>query len=168
MFCDYANEIMNIDKINSLVNDYKENYLDMLANGQLRWNGYENGTKLEAFENIKNIYIDNFNEILTFFKERPKYAFGHMKEFLNLTGEIKELTIKNEGNGKIKINSIFPEFKEGKWIGKYFTDISISITAIPLENSIFKGWSEDIVSNQNTILIKLNDIDTIRAYFEDI
>ena len=168
MFCDYANEIMNIDKINSLVNDYKENYLDMIANGQLRWQGYENGTKLEAFENIKNIYIDNFNSILTFFKERPKYAFVHMKEFLNLTGEIKELTIIKEGNGKIKINSIFPEFKEGRWIGKYFTDISILITAIPFENSIFKGWSEDIVSNQNTILIKLNDIDKIRAYFEDI
>ena len=168
MFCDYANEVMNMNKINNLVNDYKQNYIDMLANGRLRWRGYENGTKLEALENNKNIYIQNLDEILVFFNERPKYAFDHMKNYLNLTGEIKELTILKEGKGKIKINTIIPEFKEGKWVGKYFTDIPIRITAIPLENSIFKNWSEDIQSINNTIFAKLNDIALIKANFEDL
>ena len=168
MFCDYANEVMNVNKINNLINDYKQNYIDMLANGRLRWRGYENGTKLEALENNKNIYIQNFDEILIFFKERPKYAFDHMKNYLNLTGEIKELTILKEGKGKLKINTIIPEFKEGKWVGKYFTNIPIKITAIPLENSIFKSWSEDIQSINNTIFVKLNDISLIKANFEDL
>lgn len=168
MFCDYANEVMNVNKINNLINDYKQNYIDMLANGRLRWRGYENGTKLEALEKNKIIYIQNFDEILIFFKERPKYAFDHMKNFLNLTGEIKELTILKEGKGKLKINTIIPEFKEGKWVGKYFTDIPIKITAIPLENSIFKSWSEDIQSINNTIFVKLNDISLIKANFEDL
>ena len=168
MFCDYANEVMNVNKINNLINDYKQNYIDMLANGRLRWRGYENCTKLEALEKNKIIYIQNFDEILIFFKERPKYAFDHMKNYLNLTGEIKELTILKEGKGKLKINTIIPEFKEGKWVGKYFTNIPIKITAIPLENSIFKSWSEDIQSINNTIFVKLNDVSLIKANFEDL
>ena len=168
MFCDYANEVMNVEKISNLVNDYKQNYIDMLANGRLRWVGYENGTIEEALENNRNLYIQNFDSILTFFKDRPKFALGHLKEYFNLTGEIKELTIFKEGNGKIKINSIIPKFKEGKWVGKYFTDIPIKITAIPFENTIFKGWSEDIISNSNIIIVKLNDISSIKANFEDL
>ncbi len=166
MFCDYANEVTNIDKITNLVNDYKNNYIDMLANGQLRWKGNENCTKEEALERYKNIYIENFDSILVFFKERPKYAFGHMKEYLNLTGEVKELTVLKEGKGKIKINTIIPEFKDGKWVGQYFTDLSLKITAIPDENSIFKGWSEDVISDNESIIIKLNEIEKIKANFE--
>ena len=168
MFCDYANEVLKIDRINLLVNDYIDNYLDLLADGLLRWKNYENETKLEAFERYKNIYKENFDSILTFFRERPKYAFKHMKEYLNLTGEIKELTILKEGKGIIKINSIIPEFKEGKWVGKYFTDIDIKITAIPLENSNFKSWSEDVSSIDSYITIKLNDVNVIKANFEDL
>lgn len=103
-----------IDKITNLVNDYKQNYIDMLANGQLRWKGYENCIKEEPLEKYKNIYIENFDSILFFFKERPKYAFGHMKEYLNLTGEVKELITLKEGKGKIKIETIILGFKDGK------------------------------------------------------
>ena len=168
MFCDYANEVMKVERIKNLVNDYKENYIDMLANGQLRWMGYENGTKSEALEKNRNIYIQNFDSILEFFEERPKYVMNHMKEYLNLTGKLKELTILKEGKGKVKINTIIPGFKEGKWVGKYFTDIPIKITAIPSEESIFKGWSEDVESNNSTIVIKLNEINKIKANFEDL
>jgi hypothetical protein len=168
MFCDYANEVMKVERIKNLVNDYKENYIDMLANGQLRWMGYENGTKSEALEKNRNIYIQNFDSILEFFEKRPKYAMVHIKEYLKLSGELKELTLLKEGKGKVKINTIIPGFKEGKWVGKYFTDIPIKITAIPSEESIFKGWSEDVESNNNTIVIKLNEIDKIKANFEDL
>ena len=167
-FCDFSNEVVNLDKVDSLVEDYKKNYLDMLANGQLKWKGFEDCSKLDELERIKFIYIDNFNNIQTFFKERPKYAFEHMKQHLNLTGEIKELTIIKEGKGNIKINSIIPEFREGKWSGKYFTNIPITITAIPEENSVFKNWSEDIISEETTISIKLNEINKIKANFEEL
>ena len=168
MFCDYANDVMSVEKIKNLVNDYKENYIDMLANGQLRWLGYDNETKLEALEKYRNIYIQNFDSILEFFEKRPKYAMDQMKEYLNLTGKLKEITLLKEGKGKIKINTIIPKFKEGKWVGKYFTDIPIKITAISLEDSKFNAWSEDVESNNSSIIIKINDIDKIKANFEDI
>ena len=167
-FCDYINEVMNINKINSLINEYKDNYLDMLANGKLRWRENENNTKLENFEKYKNDYIKTFENVLIFFKERPKYAIEHMKKYINITGELKELNIIIEGKGKIKINSIIPEFKEGKWSGKYFDNIPLEITALPNNKSAFKGWNEDIVSNSSTIIITLNKINKIKSYFEEL
>ena len=140
----------------------------MLANGQLRWMGYENGTKSEALEKNRNIYLQNFDSILEFFEKRPKYAMAHIKEYLKLSGELKELTLLKEGKGKVKINTIIPGFKEGKWVGKYFTDIPIKIVAMPSEESILKGLSEDVESNNSTNEIKLNGIDKIKANFEDL
>ena len=119
-------------------------------------------------EKYRNIYIQNFDSILEFFEKRPKYAMDQMKEYLNLTGKLKEITLLKEGKGKIKINTIIPKFKEGKWVGKYFTDIPIKITAISLEDSKFNAWSEDVESNNSSIIIKINDIDKIKANFEDI
>ena len=52
--------------------------------------------------------------------------------------------------------------------GKQFTNIPITITAIPEENSVFKNWSVDITSEETTISIKLNKINKIKANFEEL
>ena len=91
-----------------------------------------------------------------------------MKKYLNLTGEICELTILKNGNGIIQVNSIIPEMYNGKWKGKYISDYPITITALANENSSFKGWSKDIVSNEEIITITLEKDIIIQANFENI
>ena len=167
-FCDYVNEVFSIDKIDALIDDYKDNYLDMLAHGEVRWKGFTYSNELEAFANYKNNYITHFDNIKQFFVERPKYALQHMKEYFNLIGELQEIIILKKGEGKIKINTIITGFKEEKWIGRYFSNIPITITAIPSEKSEFKGWSGDVSSNEISITIDLNKNTTINAIFETI
>jgi len=167
-FCDYVNEVFSIDKIDALIDDYKNNYLDMLAHGEVRWKGFTYSNELEAFANYKNNYITHFDNIKKFFVERPKYALQHMKEYFNLIGELQEIIILKKGEGKIKINTIITGFKEEKWIGRYFSNIPITITAIPSEKSEFKGWSGDVSSNEISITIDLNKNTTINAIFETI
>ena len=165
-FCDYINGIFNLDRVDLLLNDYKDNYLDMLADSKVRWKGYDYENELEAFATFKNNFVKNFDDIRKFYEERPKYALEHMKEYLELDSELQEITITKKGEGKIKINSITPDFKDGKWVGKYFSDIPITITAIPSEKSEFKGWSGDIKSKEKTITIELNEETEINADFE--
>ena len=167
-FCDYVNEVFSIDKIDALIDDYKDNYLDMLAHGEVRWKGFTYSNELEAFANYKNNYITHFDNIKKFFVERPKYALQHMKEYFNLIGELQEIIILKKGEGKIKINTIITGFKEEKWIGRYFSNIPITITAIPSEKSEFKGWSGDVSSNEISITIDLSKNTTINAIFETI
>ena len=167
-FCDYVNDVFSLDRIDSVINDYIDNYLDKLANGKVRWKGYEYEDEKEAFANYKTSFSKNFDDIRKYFELRPKYALQHMKEYLDLDGELEEITIikEGQGEGKIKINSITPEFKDGKWVGKYFSDIPITITAIPSEKSKFKGWSGDIDSKESTILLDLNQDTEIIVKFE--
>ena len=165
-FCDFINGIFNLDRVDLLLNDYKDNYLDMLADSKVRWKGYDYENKLEAFATFKNNFVKNFDDIRKFYEERPKYALEHMKEYLELDSELQEITITKKGEGKIKINSITPDFKDGKWVGKYLSDIPITITAIPSEKSEFKGWSGDIKSKEKTITIELNEETEINADFE--
>ena len=62
-FCDFANGIFNLDKIDLLINDYKDNYLDMLANSKVRWKGFTYDNELEAFAAAKNDFIKTFDDI---------------------------------------------------------------------------------------------------------
>ena len=167
-FCDYVNYVFSLDRIDSLIDDYKDNYLEKLASGKVRWKGYEYEDEKEAFANYKNNFAKNFDDMRKFFKYRPKYALEHMKEYLELDGELQEITIIKEGigEGKIKINSITPEFKDGKWVGQYFSEIPITITAIPSGKSKFEGWSGDVDSEENTIILDLNQDTEIYAKFE--
>ena len=165
-FCDYVNGVFSLDRIDSLIADYRDNYIDKLAEGKVRWKGTEYSNEKEAFANYKTSFSKNFDDIRKYFENRPTHALQHMKQHLQLEGDVQEITIVKKGEGKIKINSITPDFKDGKWTGKYFAKIPITITAIPSENSKFKGWSGDSSSNEVTITLELTKSTSINAEFE--
>ena len=166
LFCDYANGIMSMDKVRLIIEDYRENCTELIANSEHRWGSYT-GPKLEGYEYYKNKYLKTLDYIETYFKERSNKTLDNMKNYLNLTGDFHEIIIMKNGNGKIKVNSIFiPDMNNEKWNGKYISDYPITITALPNEGYKFKGWSEDIIDNEETITLTLNKQMTIRANFE--
>ena len=157
LYCDFANEVMKKEKIDLILNDYRETVTWMFANGKVRWWGADFANKLDGYAYNKNQFENNvLRKIETFFEERGINTLQHMKEFLNLREELVELNIIMKGNGKIKINTIMPNFKEGKWRGKYFTNIPLNISCISENNNEFNGWSGDISSNDKEITILLN------------
>ena len=164
VFCDFANEIFNPIKVNKLLDEYKEKYQEIVAYSQLRWWGGE--SKKEGFANYKDDFLKSSDVIKNFFEKRPKYSLDQLKEYLGLKEELFELNIEIKGEGKIKINNILPELNEGKWSGKYFTNIPIVITAIPNEGIKFKEWSGDKTSNEESLEVSLNKETTIIAIFE--
>ena len=89
-----------------------------------------------------------------------------MKDYIKLKGDLVDLTIEIKGRGKIKINSITPKIVNGKWTGKYFTEIPITIKAIPEYGYTFKEWSGDIQSIQQNDEIILSESQTIIAVFD--
>ena len=166
VYCDLSNEIMNINRINPIINDYKEKVSWMFANGKFRWWNDGRSSKLEGYAYNKNNFENvELKKLQTFFEQRGKYTLQHMKEFLKIKGELMELTILKVGEGKIKINTIEPNFKEGKWNGKYFSGVSIDLSVVPDKNNEFKGWSGDINSNESNLNLIMNNDMTIIANF---
>ena len=84
VFEEYANKVMTLDKVNELINEYKNILPEMLANNQIRWAGYYGSNKLETIANVKNRFINKeLPQIKKFFENRAKYALEDMEEYLN-------------------------------------------------------------------------------------
>ena len=163
LYCDYANEVMNTDKINEMADRYKEECSDLVGYSQLRWWG--GSSKIEGYTHWKSNYQTQLENIKRFFAERPMFTLQHMKQHLNLRGELNELTINIKGEGKIKVNSIIPTLKKGSWTGKYISDIPITLSVVDSDSYSFKGWTGDIESNEKTITISLSKSMKIEANF---
>ena len=73
VYCDYANEVYNIDKVTQLVEKYKEEYIEMITNSELRWWGYIYDTKLEGYSECKLNYLKVLDSLIDFFQQRPNF-----------------------------------------------------------------------------------------------
>ena len=166
LYCDFANEVMKKERISSILDRYNEKIASMLANGKARWWGSAFSNKLEGYSFMKNDYENEvYRKLNLFFQERGKYTLQHMKNYLNLKEELVDITISIKGEGKVQINTIIPEFKEGIWKGKYFTNVPIIITPITDNNKEFKGWTGDITTDEKVLTLSLNKATTIEANF---
>ena len=165
LYCDFINGIVSMDKVIPMLEDYKENYTELITYSQLRWKSYQN-SKLEGYAHYKNQYLQTLDYFYKYFPERNNYTLQHMKNYLNLTGQFYELTILANGKGNIKVNTIIAELNDLKWSGKYISDFPVTITAIPSKECKFKGWDKDIVSNEDKINILLDRNLNLIANFE--
>jgi len=166
IYCDYANDVYNLEKINKLIEKYRNEYSDLMANSLLRWSEIKFDSILEGYSYYKLKFFKDLDSLYNFFEQRPKYTFQHMNEFLKLKGTLVELTIEIKGKGRIKINSISPKFVNGIWIGKYFTGIPIKIKAISDQGYEFINWDGYHQSIQKEIEIVLFESNKITANFE--
>ena len=164
VYCDYANEVYNINKVKNIIEDYRDNWVDLVAYSQLRWWGWS--SKLEGFASYKQRYLQALDTLYDFFERRPQYTFQHMKDFLGLKGDLVDLTIEIRGRGKVQISSITPKFVNNKWTGKYFSGIPIPLKAISEAGYTFKEWTGFIVSNKTNDEVTLFNNQTIIAIFD--
>lgn len=78
----YTREVMTIDKVKPIIEEYYEELTDLFSLSKARWKGNK-GSKLEniltAKENFQNKILP---QIQKFFEYRPKIILEHMKQFL--------------------------------------------------------------------------------------
>lgn len=94
-----------------------------------------------------------------FFKNRPAYIIKYMADEFELEGTLENLTVSlnNPEGGLIKVNTVYPEYTDDVWIGQYYTDFPVMLTAEPFEGYCFKGWMGDIQSKDACVDVFLED-----------
>jgi len=123
-------------------------------------------------QNVKKTF-DKFgitpDEFGSFFEHRFEYIVPDMAEEFSLSGTLEdvELKVNDSKGGTILLNTVTPDLSDGSWMGKYFTDYPITVTAIPADGYEFAGWSGSVISDSATIEaeIKSGGI-TLEAVFE--
>lgn len=165
-FCDYTNEVLTPARANAMADHYKNEYTEQFANSMVRWWGYFGGAKESNLQYHRDLYPNTtLRNIRTFFDQRANHAMEDMRNYLGVHSNLQTITLKTNGNGKIKINSITPNTAGGGWTGKYYSDCPVTLTAIPGEGAAFSGWEGDASGNQVTITTTLSRAMTIQANF---
>ena len=162
--CDSVNNVYTKEKVESLVNKYKNECGDIVAASKLRWNGYQFYSVFEGISYYKTNFFKSLDAMKEFYENRPNNIFQNMKEYMGLKGEPVDLEIEIIGRGKVQINSIIPNYLKGYWTGKYFTRIPIAIKAIPEEGYKFRKWTgyfESSKENEEIVLLESQKITVI-------
>ena len=165
-YCDFANEIFKPSRVNKILDKYREDYPELVADSQVRWNMRRFKSKLEGFASSKTSFIRTVNSVETFFSDRANYTLQDMIDFIGLEGILVDLNIEIIGKGKVQINSIIPELNDKQWTGKYVSRIPIIIKAIPDVGYNFIEWRGYVESNRQSEEIILFESANITAFFD--
>ena len=125
-----------------------------------------------TYENVEAV-LKQFEispeEFGSFFIRRAEYIVPYLAEEFGLNGTLEEVTLKvndTEG-GAIQLNSTIPDLSKGSWSGKYYTDYSVTVTAIAADGYEFAGWRGSSTSNNATMEVEvLQGGITLEAVFE--
>lgn len=98
-------------------------------------------------------------DVQGFLATRRPYAVQFLKSNFKLKGvegPVK-IEVSDMGAGYIELNTTEIRFdNKTEWSGEYYTDYPISLTAIANTGYCFKGWENDVISNDESINVDVN------------
>ena len=152
-FADYLNTVFKPDNVKSLISETQAHLEPEMP---------------RHYDRFKNDPISKWYEYITivenFAENRPFYIRQHMQEYFGLTKTVQLNTqIENPAAGRIKLNHI--TVSDSVWQGEYFTDVPVTLTAIPMLGYTFAGWTGDIQSDSVTISRVLSGDVSLTAHF---
>lgn len=111
-------------------------------------------------------YAADVDAMDSFFRLRRDYIEQYLAEDLGLS-DIAVVTVTNSdiNAGAVKVNSSVltvedylceDDSAEGTWSGDYYTDYSVTLTAVAIDGYVFAGWSGDVESAEATIMVPLD------------
>ena len=83
------------------------------------------------------MWDQNNESVRNFLRQRPAYVYEQMKAYFDLEDTVR-ITLKIEGRGKIKLNSLVID--QENWEGIYISGVPISLEAWPAKGGRFIEW----------------------------
>lgn len=161
-FADLLNTTFLSERMNQMILSHQNQLAPEILNHLNRWNL----GNYASWQNQVNI-LHNFANL------RPQIQRNQLAQRFNLSNQFSvKLFVDDIQKGYLKINTI--ELKEGTdginaqpnpWNGNYFSDVPITITAIPKDGYIFSHWSGGVESNLASIELLLTDDLVLTAHF---
>jgi len=149
---DFANTLFLPDNLLPIFDEMLQTIQKEIPRQQQRWS-----------EAVKNFDVEVAN-IRYFLTNRSKYFLENYVEYFKLDGLSNlNLSVYPAKGGSIKVNTITPI--NYPWVGTYFQNVPVQLTAIPEEGYRFVGWSS-LKGTDSNIIVMLPDTIHIEAVFE--
>src|SRR5699024_7160665 len=163
---DLLNTTFKKDRITAIIDEFKYLYELEIEENERRWKNFT--ADQEYWEN-------DADRMKTFAQNRPTYQREHLVEKFDLDGVFDlALNVSDENHGYIHLNSIdIKSSTDGinemayPWVGEYFKNIPVTLTAIPEEGYVFSHWSGAVESSEAEISLTLNEDTYLKANFID-
>ena len=149
IFCDRFNTIFSSDQMINKLDSMVAKIENIIPVHQNKW-------PESAIDWEYHIQV-----IRNFAQYRPEYMREYLESFFNLSN-LTEAGFYSTPGGKIKINTIVPE--SNSWIGEYYSDIPITIEAIPDTGFVFVGWLQ-YPDSGSIINVQIYEEFYLTAYF---
>lgn len=163
------NRQFRIDFINHFADNLNSSFLPERVREQILYfrTKYQNEMPLhvQRWNNNISVWNSNIQNMLTFAAYRADYIRNHIRSQFGISGTHSvKLKVENPGSGKIKINTIMP--LDYPWLGIYFDDIPVRLTARPEPGYRFIRWKGAVDSYEQNINVNvLSNLD-FTAVFE--
>lgn len=112
-------------------------------------------------------FTSEVSTIRSFVQNRAQNIYSIMSKHLGISGMTAELTVQTSDRnaGKVKINTITPDYNGNSWSGKYCTDVPVTLTAVPADGYRFAGWSGAASGSSQTITVDVSSAASVKAEF---
>lgn len=179
-FMDMANDNFSTERINQLISEISSEYHDVSIDthdrfwppantGNNPWGGNWGIGGWGGQQTAEQNYNEQVNQVKSFYQSRFQSITGSLRNFENLRGNLAGVTIKNDPTmGDVTLNTISPDFTNGSWSGKYYTDYPIQLTAAPKAGYRFSHWtvSDGVEETSPSASISFNRDITVTAVYE--
>lgn len=153
-FADHLNYTFAPERVNQLIDEMYEVFRPEMEEHLSRWPYTSSVRQWES-------YVDDVRQWVN---ARPGHVRKHIINEFKLPGQA-ELTIKINGGGTIRINSLSVTGKEGPWTGIYFSGVPVTLEAVPDEGWVFTGWQGEITSADHVQVLNITDETSLTAVF---
>ena len=152
--CSYMELVFNPDRVNMMTDSIENLFIPEIDAHIAKW-GFDNAMGGDYWS--WNTWVNQFRE---FFEERPTFFRGFIDDYFNLNGTYELSVIYDANTGGdvfVNTNSMAIPYN---YIGTYFKDIPLRVSAVAKAGYVFSHWLEtgetnpviDFVSSSNTTL----------------
>ncbi len=165
-YCDFANIVYRPARMEQLISEMQEKYLDYMTESRVRWSSSGKSNADALAEEYKATWQREIGVFETFFKNRPEPALRYMKQYAGISQEMRTVTLHTTGSGSLLVNGL-PVQDPGSGIAcQYPAGTVITVKAVPEEGAAFAGWSGASAGTEQTVSITVSSNTELTAAFQ--
>ena len=166
-YCDFANIVYRPERMQKLIEEMQEKYLDCMTESRVRWSSSGRSDSETLASQYRSTWQREIGVFETFFEKRPAPALRYMMQYANITADMCTVTLHTSGSGSLLVNGL-PVQDEGSGITcQYPAGTTVTVTAVPNDGASFAGWSGASAETEKTVSITLSGDVSLTAAFQE-